>query len=146
MKSPILLLCAAALALSSCAAPNFKSQFAAAEAGTTPPYTDITGAWEGTWSSGANGHNGELRCIVSEGDQPNEYDFLYWATWWPNMKGTFKFSGVAEQQGNALHITGAKHIGPAKYNHEATITPTSFTSEFGSDKKNFGEMKLERPK
>jgi len=145
MKSPILFLCAAALALSSCAAPNYKKQFAAADSAMAAPYSDITGAWEGTWSSGANSHKGDLRCIVTEGDAPNEYDFLYWATWWPGMKGTFRFSGVAEQEGNALHITGSKRIGITKYNHEAVITPTSFTSTFGSDKKNFGQMNLERP-
>ncbi len=145
MKISTLALCVSLLSLASCATPKFNHQWEAALASSDPPYTDITGPWEGTWESGHNKHTGKLRCIVSEGEGENDYTFDYWATWGPGMKGKFRFDGTGEQVGNAVKVTGSKRLGPTKYNHKATITPTSFTSEFGSDKKNFGVMELQRP-
>ncbi|MEM7015343.1 MAG: hypothetical protein AAF585_28120 [Verrucomicrobiota bacterium] len=77
-------------------------------------------------------------------EDDGRYKFLYWATW-AKMKGTFKFKGKAVRDGAAYRITGAKRLGPFKYNHNANMTPTTFEATYGSDQKDFGSFELSRP-
>lgn len=140
------LLAAAAGLLASCAGPKFHQQYDQLVAETGPPYTDVTGPWEGKWVSGHNQHDGQLKAIVSAApDKQDRYRFLYWATWGKGMKATFNFEGDAIREGDVVKISGEKGLGPIKYNHEAELTPTTFKATFGSDDKDFGVMNLKRP-
>lgn len=139
------LLFAALSGLVSCAAPNFDKRYAAAVAESGGDHDDITGPWEGTWLSGHNQHTGELKAIVSKSPKgENRYRFLYWATW-AKMKGTFKFEGDAETDGDVVRVEGAKRLGPFKYTHKAKMTPTEFEATYGSSQKDFGVFNLRRP-
>src|SRR4051812_1908143 len=39
------------------------------KAARSPVTTSLAGRWEGTWTSDVNGHNGRLRCVITELNQ-----------------------------------------------------------------------------
>ena len=131
--------------LSSCAGPGFNKKWEAALAEHPAPHTEITGPWQGSWESDANGHSGKLKAIVDEAGE-DTYNFQYWATWGRVMSGTFELESTGETSGGVTRVTGQKKLGPfGRYNHEAEITPNAFKAKFSSDKKNLGNFELSRP-
>lgn len=111
-----------------------------------PPADDIEGAWIGHWRSDVNGHNGQLRCIMTP-HAPNAYMARYRARFWKifaagyavplsvtNINGEFRFSGTAN--------LGA--LGGGIYIYEGSATPTAFQSTYRS-KRDHGTFVLHRP-
>ncbi len=146
MKLRHLTYSAVSVLLSSCAGPGFNKKWEAALAEhPAPQQTDITGPWQGSWNSEANGHTGDLRCIVNETGK-DRYNFQYWATWGRGMKGTFAIDCEGARQGGVTRVTGQKKLGPfGKYSHEAEITPSRFDARFSRQRKNLGTFELSRP-
>jgi hypothetical protein len=111
-----------------------------------PPANDIAGAWIGHWRSDVNGHNGQLRCIMTP-HAPNAYMARYRARFWKifaagyavplsvtNINGEFRFSGTAN--------LGA--LGGGIYTYEGSATPSAFQSTYRS-KRDHGTFVLHRP-
>lgn len=136
---------ALAALLSSCAGPRFNKQWEAALAEQSDSPASITGPWEGTWLSEKNGHTGKLRAIVDETGE-DTYNFLYWATWGPGIRGTFQIDCEGEETNGVTKVRGEKKLGPfGVYGHDAEITPKDFDATFSSEKENLGTFEMSRP-
>jgi hypothetical protein len=115
-------------------------------ASSPTPQNDIAGPWIGHWRSDVNGHNGQLRSIVTA-HAPNAYMAHYRARFWKifaasysvplsvtNMDGEFRFSGTSN--------LGA--LGGGLYNYEGSASPAAFQSTYRS-KHDHGTFVLRRP-
>jgi hypothetical protein len=58
--------------LLACGCTTFNHEWVKAEAQPTPG-TGVLGRWEGSWSSEVNGHNGNLRCVVTPKHDATSY-------------------------------------------------------------------------
>jgi len=65
---PVLAAALALLCLTGCSTFNRDWKRAAK---TPAPAGDLAGRWEGRWLSDANGHSGELRCLLTRVDETN---------------------------------------------------------------------------
>ncbi len=144
MKALLLIL---ALGLCSCSTPRFDKAWA--EALTETPLADegsVAGAWEGSWTSAHNGHEGALKLLIEEGKTPEELRFWYWAQW-GRMKAAFRLDGESSAQPDgSLKVIGQKWLGPTgTYTHRAELTPEGIDAVFGSKRKDHGTFELTRP-
>lgn len=110
---------------------------------------DLTGAWEGRWHSHANGHAGDLKCIVKPVQGMRDvYSFQYHATWQKFLSGVFTIQCKAVSDGpGRWSVTGSKDLGDllgGPFSHRAEITPQSIHAHFQS-RLDHGEMDLARP-
>jgi len=108
---------------------------------------DLTGAWEGTWTSKMNGHNGKLRCIVTK-QKDGQYEFHYWAQWQRVLSGSFTANYKVVEKGEKYTVTGEKDLGKlgGKFTHKGTATSDTFTATYKSDVGDHGVFELKRPK
>jgi hypothetical protein len=104
----------------------------------TGPYSGtVEGAWEGTWKSDVNGHNGRLRSVVGPvKNAEGEHSFHYHATWAKilsggyradhrvrNIKGVFVFQGQHKLPGWAGGL----------YTYEGTVNGDDFEARYECD-------------
>lgn len=96
---------------------------------STDRTTSADGAWSGRWVSGANGHDGRLRCVVS-GTEESEASFTYWASW-AIFSGTFPTKQpVARQADGSLRSTGTWRLpgwAGGEYAYDVTIQGNRFS-------------------
>ena len=112
-----------------------------------PVENSIEGAWQGQWSSQANGHHGRLRCLLTL-----DHDSLYEARFRATYVGILHFSYTArfEMQPHAIgwEFNGEADLGKLAggiYYYEGRATPTNLVSSYRS-KYDHGAFELERPK
>ena len=138
---------ASCLALVGCT--DFKKAWEEELAKPAQKHSDLTGAWEGTWKSDVNGHNGKLRCIITK--QPDgQYEFHYWAQWQKVLSGSFKqnYPVVEDKKKPGTYtFTGKRDLGKmgGKFTHSGTATATSFKATYDSDMGDKGVFELSRP-
>lgn len=115
---------------------------AARPAGTN----EISGAWIGHWRSDANGHHGQLRCILTP-HSTDAYMARFRARFWKIFAAGYAVpltftstNGVHTFQGSAN--LGA--LGGGLYTCEGSITPNAFESTYNS-KRDHGTFVLRRP-
>ena len=110
-------------------------------------YADLTGPWEGSWTSSVNGHNGKLRGIITK-QKDGQFEFHYWAQWQRVLSGSFKenYKVVAKQDGS-FTFEGEKDLGKlgGKFTHKGTATATTFKATYASDMGDHGVFELKRP-
>ncbi|MBI5772702.1 MAG: hypothetical protein HZA89_03040 [Verrucomicrobia bacterium] len=115
-------------------------------AAPAPAPDALEGRWEGTWLSGANGHTGKLRCIVTriEGDK---YQFQYWATFWKIFRASYTVYFDAKKSGVTYQLTGTSDLGwlgGGVYEYQGAVNGTNFSATYKS-KADHGTFKMSRP-
>lgn len=108
------------------------------------PYTDFTGPWEGRWKSDVSGHDGKLRCLLSE-TGVNAYHARFRANW----GGIFVFNQdlplKASLEAGGASFTGSVHLPfHGAYDWTGRIVGDTFTAEYRTDKDK-GTFSLSRP-
>lgn len=73
--------------------------------------TGIQGAWQGTWESVRNGHQGQLKCVVRPTQDPNIFQFHYWATFWKVFRATYEVEKKVVASNGVWRIQGEKNLG-----------------------------------
>ena len=117
------------------------------------PAGNIAGRWQGTWTSDATGHEGGLRCIISEvakdsfkADFKATYGWIFTYTYATTMRITA--GEPAPASGPAyIYFKGEEDLGwlaGGKYTYEGKIGPTAFYCTYKCDCDN-GTFQLTRP-
>ncbi len=129
---------------SGCSTFNREWKTAATE---PPPSKDLTGRWEGSWSSDKNSHNGNLRCLVTKIDD-SHYRARYKATYWKIMRFGYTVAmNVKQGTDNAHNFQGEADLGwwaGGVYRYEGQVTSTNFFSTYKS-KYDQGTFRMKRP-
>ncbi len=133
--------------LTHCASPRFERAWD--ESVSQPKsYSSPTGPWTGKWNTKTNGHEGGLRCIVSEVENKSgKLQFWYHATWGPGFSAPFKVKYDAVKTGsNHFEIKGSENLGVfGSFQHDAVISKSSFKAKYSNKKHDVGSFKLHRP-
>ncbi len=136
----------AALSLCSCMTfeQDWKKAVAAYESGKTK---SPEGPWIGNWTTTTNGHEGDLRAIVSKSKStPGDYDFHYHATWKKILSGGYQVSFPVRRSGSRYLVDGEKDLGLfGAFGHRATITRNAFDATYSNDREELGEFHMTRP-
>jgi len=116
--------------LSSCGS-DFRSAWKKA-----PVTAGVAGKWQGTWLSEANGHHGDLRCVVSGPKGEQSYQFFYHATWKSILSGSYKAMHNVRQQKDGRYLFKGEHKMPdwagGLYHYTGTIKGDDFNASYES--------------
>ncbi len=132
-----------ALVVSGCS--SFEAEWLAAKT-PDPPEGSLAGAWEGRWISESSGHDGGLRCIITETEQ-GVYDAWYEATW----RFLFVFSPEytlpmeVTQEERVYRFVGECNLGwfLGTYRYSGEATDTHFTANY-TTANDHGSFEMER--
>jgi|SRR3954467_4382377 hypothetical protein len=134
---------AAVLLLGGCS--SFNREWSAALKQPVPA-SDLSGPWEGHWTSDVNGHNDKLRCLITQ-KSPDQYNATFHATY----KSIFHFSYTVPLQvrkhANSFVFSGEADLGKMAggvYTYEGATTATNFFSTYDS-KYDHGKFDMHRP-
>jgi hypothetical protein len=116
---------------------------------TALPSDKLAGPWIGTWRSNVNGHNDELRCLVTPLTN-NVYSARYHAKY---RRGILRFTfgytvplSVTNREGT-FTFSGESNLGwyaGGVYRYQGTATATNFFSTYDS-KYDRGTFQMRRP-
>lgn len=146
---------ALAFLLASCSA-NYNREWnqALADRAALKGKGTVTGPWQGTWRSEANGHHGELRCIVSRAPAAGKADggdlhrFHYHATFAGTFSATYDvMHRVKESPRGDFTFSGDQvltGLGGGFYHYEGKGTAEQFRATFRSESDR-GVFELRRP-
>ena len=143
---PLTLLGLAGFLLSGCSAFNYEWRQAAK---TPTPTGGITGRWEGRWISEANGHNDQLRALITVVDT-NHYDVKFHAAYKKWITVHFGYTVRMETKPGAMEVVafqGSENLGALAggiYTYDGHADATNFFSTFKS-KYDHGMFELKRP-
>lgn len=112
------------------------------------PTEDITGRWEGRWKSDSNGHQDNLRCLITKVDERN-YDAKFHAAYkkWITVHFGYTVRLEARPGTNGVAFTGSENLGVLAggvYTYEGHANPTNFSSTYDS-KYDRGTFQMKRP-
>jgi hypothetical protein len=117
------------------------------EAGKRPtPTNAIAGRWEGRWLSHQNGHNGALRCIITESDM-GTYEAYFRAAYLKVVRFSYKVPLTVTQSNDVWHFTGEENLGlmaGGVYRYAGSASQTNFNSTYSS-KHDDGVFQMSRP-
>lgn len=126
--------------LSGCSSFNKDWKKAAAS-----PAPGILGAWEGRWISAMNGHNGKLRCIMTQtGD--NHYDARFRAKYKRILSFEYTVPLQVVQEGNSFRFEGSADLGKLAgglYTYKGAASSNTFFSTYDS-KYDHGKFDMRR--
>ena len=146
----LLLLLAFSLLTTACSGPWYSLKWRAARDAKQPDGA-LAGAWQGHWRSGADGHHGTLRCIISEeklqttaststspAPTGTPYRFHYRATWKHLLSASFRTTQYATRDTDGTwHFSGDQKLpnwAGGTYHHEGTVKGDHLESTFKSAK------------
>ena len=107
---------------------------------------DITGAWEGTWKSDSNGHNGRLRCILTKTSEEN-YQARYRANYKKILSFEYTVPLTAARDGSSYRFEGSADLGKLAggvYTYKGAASAGTFISTYDS-KYDHGTFEMSRP-
>jgi len=137
------------LLLGNCTSADFNHEWDKAMASRSGPPKDITGPWLGSWHSDANGHHGELRCVVLPEDRKSDdYRFYYHAIYGNFLTVAYTVTEQVHRnrQGN-YDLRGEHNLGyfaGGLYHYEGVSTTTKMRSTYRSSA-DHGTFELARP-
>jgi hypothetical protein len=134
--------------LSSCSTFNREWRQAGMKAARTG---EITGRWDGRWHSGANGHNGQLRAIVTAAgthhcDVKFDAAFAHWVTLFITVHADYIVRMEVGAATNGVSFRGSKDLGffaGGTYTYEGWANVTNFFSTYKS-KYDHGTFQMQR--
>lgn len=103
----------------------------------TEASTDLAGSWEGKWESRASGHQGNLRAIITRGEEGRYYARFH-ARFWKLF--TYEYSvpmTAVEEEDGRLHFTGQAYLGElagGMYYYDGYATATTFVASYRCSK------------
>lgn len=110
------------------------------------PKASIEGPWIGSWLSDKNGHNGELRGIITKLDD-DRYETRFKATFWKIFTYTSEAEFEMQPHNDGFEFFGAKKLGwlaGGEYTYEGRVNPERFYSTY-KNKWDHGTFQMERP-
>ncbi len=111
------------------------------------PAGSIEGAWDGTWKSDHNGHNGNLRAIITRVDA-NTYQARFRAKYMTVLSFGQETRLTGTKAGNAHEFAGQNDLGKAYggiYYYQGNATPERFFSTYKCSI-DHGTFQMTRPK
>ena len=148
-KTGMSLIMLAVLFLCGCSTFNYEWRQAAKKETST---TDIVGPWEGHWLSHANGHQDELRALITRADT-NHYDVKFRAAYgwekahWITVHFSYTVRMETRPSTNGVAFHGSENLGVLAggvYTYEGRADPTNFFSTYKS-KYDRGVFEMHRP-
>ncbi len=119
-----------------------------AQAKNAPTTDGLSGAWEGTWRSHANGHTGRLRCAVFP-KSPNTWEYRYRASWAKVLCAGFTVECTGHRQRDGTwRVTGERDLGPVfggVFRHVGTVAGDRLEARYEAAVDE-GELSLQRVK
>lgn len=143
-KLPWLTVAAAAL-LASAGCTSFSHDWTVAAKDPAPPI-DLQGRWEGTWKSDANGHNDQLRCVITKKDETN-YLARFHARYGKTLSFGYKVHLTVQEKDGAIQFSGNANLGwlaGGLYHYEGHAELTNFFSTYSS-RHDHGSFHMTRP-
>ena len=110
------------------------------------PTNDITGRWDGSWISTANGHRGALRCLVTK-RVDGGFDARYRATYQRVLTFSYTVPLGPQSDADTAGFRGEADLGwlaGGLYKYEGRANPTNFFSTYDS-KYDRGTFQMTRP-
>lgn len=110
------------------------------------PTDDMTGRWQGTWTSDANGHTGTLRCIMTKLADA-QYRARFFATYADVLTFGYTVDLAASDEGGKKHFEGEADLGwlaGGMYKYQGTADATTFNFAYES-KDDHGVFQMKRP-
>jgi hypothetical protein len=139
----LFLLAVAALLLAGCS--SFNREWNTAIAQSASP-ADISGPWEGQWTSDKNGHTGRLRGILRHTGN-DEYDAHFQATFWKIFRASYRVPLKYNEAHGLYTLSGESDLGMLSgglYRYEGEATPHRFFSTY-ENKYDHGTFEMKRP-
>ncbi|MSU58222.1 MAG: hypothetical protein EXS35_08585 [Pedosphaera sp.] len=133
-------------ALLLCGCSTFNRDWQRAAAQPAPP-DSIAGRWEGRWVSEANGHSGDLRCLMTPATN-DVYHARFRATYARVLKFGYTVPLAVQPHFDGWEFNGEANLGKLAggiYYYEGRASLTNFTSTYRS-KYDHGVFELARPK
>jgi len=142
-RSGTLFLLLVALSLVGCS--SFNRDWKRATLG--PPPTDgLAGRWEGFWMSERNGHNGKLRCLITQSNS-GPYQARFRAKYWKILAFGYTVPLTVERSNDTFRFEGEANLGRlggGLYSYSGAVCGTNFHSTYRS-KYDFGHFQMQRP-
>jgi hypothetical protein len=99
------------------------------------PLDSLEGRWEGRWSSDANGHNGNLRCLITR-KKDGDYAAWFRATYMRVLHFSYTVSLQAESRDGIWQFRGEEDLGKLSggiYRYVGSATEANFHSTYQSE-------------
>jgi len=125
---------------------SFNREWKAAAAVPPVPGT-IEGAWDGTWLSDHNGHNGRLRAIVTKLND-DEFHARFHATYLKTLTFGQAVNLSVKQNGTNFTFSGSADLGKLYggiYTYEGNSSPKQFFSTYNCSI-DHGTFRMTRPR
>lgn len=106
---------------------------------------DFEGRWRGSWHSDANGHHGELRCIVSQ-LADTRYETRYRASYLGILRFEYSLPVEVSRDDGVISFTGQADLGTLAgglYTYKGSVTGDTFRAMYES-KRDYGTFQMDR--
>jgi hypothetical protein len=110
------------------------------------PTTSLLGCWEGTWLSDANGHNGNLRCVVTQKNNVT-YKARFHAIYQKVIGFGYTVTLTVAETNGVFRFSGEANLGwwaGGIYHYEGYAQDTKFFSTYRC-KYDHGTFQMARP-
>lgn len=124
---------------------SFSHAWARAAEQPVPPHS-LLGCWEGTWLSDANGHNGSLRCVVTQRKE-GTYQARFHAIYRKVLGFGYTVPLEVSETNGAFQFSGQANLGwwaGGVYHYEGQAQGTNFFSNYRC-KYDHGTFQMTRP-
>jgi hypothetical protein len=111
-----------------------------------PLPADLSGPWEGQWTSDVNGHNGRLRCIMTRKAE-GEYDARFHANYKKILSFSYTVPMKVRRMENSWQFEGEADLGKMAgglYSYKGAASSTNFFSTY-DNKYDHGKFEMSRP-
>jgi hypothetical protein len=115
-------------------------------AGQQPPATNqLAGRWQGHWMSDRNGHNGRLRCLLSQTGE-SAYEARFHAKYWKILSFSYTVPLKVQRSNEVYQFAGEANLGKLAggvYRYSGKVAGTNFHSTYRS-KYDYGYFRMNR--
>ena len=115
-------------------------------AGLEPQGTNqVAGRWEGFWMSDHNGHNGKLRCLITQTGE-HTYNARYHAKYRKILGFGYTVPLKVQRSNEVYHFAGEADLGKLAggvYRYNGTMAGTNFHSTYRS-RYDYGYFRMNR--
>lgn len=108
------------------------------------PADHLAGRWEGFWISERNGHNGNLRCLITPA-AGDTYDARFRAKYWKILSFGYSVPLTVQRTNGLCRFNGQADLGKlvGVYQYNGAVAGTNFHSTYRS-KNDHGYFRMNR--